>query len=135
MVHPEMLAPGALMLSMGGVPEVAYPVLAEIDRLIVDDLDYAFARGDFASWVDADIGEVVLGAKPGRGSANERVFGVIQGMAHCDLALAKHCIDKANETGIGTFVESIATSPGRTPPAGRKMVYTPYPTVVPGDRA
>ena len=117
-VQPGWLEEGAVLLSMGGVPEVAFGVLAEIDRLIVDDIDYALAQGDLHTWVksgaitkeallariDADIGEVAIGAKPGRRDARERILAVIQGMAVCDLAMAKMVLDRAEAEGVGQSV-------------------------------
>ena len=109
LIHPGMLAPGAFLCSMGETEEVAYEVLGEVDRFVVDDLDYATRLGDIAYWLkrpevsradlearlDADIGEVVAGAKPGRRDAGERILAVIQGMAVCDLALAAAALDEA----------------------------------------
>ena len=117
-VQPGWLEEGAVLLSMGGVPEVAFGVLAEIDRLIVDDIDYALAQGDLHAWVksgaiakeallariDADIGEVAIGAKPGRRNDEERILAVIQGMAVCDLAMAKMVLDRADAEGVGQSV-------------------------------
>jgi alanine dehydrogenase len=144
MILPGMLKPGALMLSMGGVEEVTFACLDSFDRIIVDDPDYAFVRGDFAAWVaagdidrpsleariDADIGEIAAGLKPGRTGDGQTILAVIQGMACCDIALAKHAIDAANSRDIGTWVASIAESPGHTPPENRRLVHTPYPTLV-----
>lgn len=118
-VEPGWLAPRALLLSMGGCPEVDFGVLAEIDRLIVDDLDYALAQGDLHEWIetgridragiearmDADIGEVAIGARPGRTADDERILAIIQGMAVCDIAMAKMVLDRAAEQGIGQVVE------------------------------
>jgi ornithine cyclodeaminase len=115
---PGWLKEGAVLLSMGGVPEVAFGVLDEIDRLIVDDIDYALAQGDLHAWVksgaiakeallariDADIGEVAIAAKPGRHSEKERILAVIQGMAVCDLAMAKMVLDRAEAGGVGQSV-------------------------------
>ncbi|HSM40817.1 MAG TPA: hypothetical protein VK862_08700 [Afifellaceae bacterium] len=117
-VRPGWLAEGALLLSMGGVPEVDFAVLDEIDRLIVDDIDYAMAQGDLHAWVkdgsitedallarlDADVGEVCIGAKPGRQNEGERIMAVIQGMAICDLAMAKMVLDRAEADGEGQTV-------------------------------
>jgi len=132
MILPGMLKAGATVLSMGGAPEVAFGVLGEFDRLFVDEINYALFRGDYATWVnngdvtaeamrkkiDANIGEVICGAKKGRVSDNDRILAVIQGMAVCDLAMAAYCVDKGARAGIGTVVESIANSPGRHPPKG-----------------
>jgi ornithine cyclodeaminase len=115
---PGWLEEGALLLSMGGVPEVAFGVLEDIDRLIVDDIDYALAQGDLHTWVksgaitkeallariDADIGEVAIGAKPGRVDDGERILAVIQGMAVCDLAMAKTVFDRAEAADVGQSV-------------------------------
>lgn len=118
-IETGWLAPGAVLLSMGGCPEVRFEVLDEVDRVIVDDLDYALAQGDLHAWVkdglidrdalgariDADIGEVAIGAKPGRSDPAERILAVVQGMAVCDIAMAKMVLDRAAAEGAGTLVE------------------------------
>ncbi|MBI4182363.1 MAG: ornithine cyclodeaminase family protein [Proteobacteria bacterium] len=118
-LEPGWLAPGAFLCSMGGVHEVFAGVLAEADRFVVDDFDYALSRGDMGAWVkagdytaadlrarlDADIGEIVAGLKPGRRTDSERVLAIIQGLAVCDLAMAKLAVDRANEAGRGLWVE------------------------------
>jgi ornithine cyclodeaminase/alanine dehydrogenase-like protein (mu-crystallin family) len=130
MILPGMLKTGATVLSMGGSPEVDFRVLPEFNRLVVDEMDYALYRGDFACWVnaglikadalrkkvDANIGEVVLGSKKIRTADTDRILAVIQGMAVCDLAMAAYCIEKGAREGIGSVVTSLANSPGRTPP-------------------
>ena len=117
-IAPGMLAEGAVLCSMGGVHEVEFAVLAQIDRVIVDELDYALLRGDFAAWIgrgeitrealeariDADMGAVVGGLAPGRTGGCERILAVIQGMAVCDLAQAALAIERAREAGVGTHV-------------------------------
>lgn len=118
-VEPGWLAAGAFLCSMGSYPEIYSGVLAEVDRLFVDDVDYAVTRGDIGAWIaagevtrneiesrlDGHIGEVVAGLKPGRQTPSEKILGVMQGLAVCDLALAKLAIDKANEHGRGADVE------------------------------
>ncbi len=118
-VRPGMLKPGAFICSMGGVTELEFGVLDEVDRLIIDDLDYALLQGDLAGWIaaghasteeivariDADIGEVAIGAKLGRTSPEETILGIIQGMAICDLAMAKMVLEKAAAAGLGVEVE------------------------------
>jgi alanine dehydrogenase len=134
MIKPGMLKKGALMLSMGGVPEVAFECLDEFGYIVVDDLDYALLRGDLATWVndgrltqdellariDGNIGEVVAGKKRARENDEEIILGVIQGMVHCDLAAAKFCLDEAEKRGMGTVAEGIAASAGRDPAKGAK---------------
>lgn len=131
-VESGWLKQGALLVSMGGVHEVHYPVLAEIDRVIVDDPGHALLRGDLASWVDrgeitldamkrridADIGEVVLGTRPGRTSESQRILAVIQGMAVCDLAIAAFLLEKAAAAGVG---QPLDVKPQMTLPALETM--------------
>jgi alanine dehydrogenase len=130
-VKPGWLKPGAVLVSMGGVPEVDFGVLAEMDRVVVDDPDYALLKGDFATWVDrgeisleamkdridADLGEILCGAKEGRTSDSQRILAVVQGMAVCDLATAVFLLEKAQAQGAG---QSIAVTPQmELPPLAR----------------
>lgn len=119
MVEAGWLKPGALLVSLGGVHEVRHAVLAECDRFVADDFDYALSRGDLGAWVaggettadalrkrlDADIGEVVAGLKPGRQRPDERILAVIQGLAACDVAMAKLALDRAAERGRGVVAD------------------------------
>ena len=114
-VQPGMLSPGAFLCSMGETEEVAFSVLEEIDRFVVDDFDYATVLGDIEAWlrdgrierdamkarVDAHIGEVVAGTRPVRENADQRIFAIVQGMAICDLALARHALNEAERRGLG----------------------------------
>ena len=114
-IEPGMLSPGAFLCSMGETEEVAFGVLAEIDRFVVDDFDYATVLGDIKAWldqgrieraalrarVDAHIGEVVAGTRPIRENAEERILAIVQGMAICDLALARHALVEAGKRGLG----------------------------------
>ncbi len=114
-VRAGWLAEGAVLVSMGGVHEVDFAVLGEIDRLVVDDPGYALLRGDLAAWIDrgeigqealvgridANIGEVVAGRKPGRTAPGQRIMAVIQGMAICDLIVAQHLLERAAAQGLG----------------------------------
>ena len=128
-IAPGMLAEGAVLCSMGGVHEVEFAVLAEVDRVIVDEIDYALLRGAFAAWIalgeitrealeariDADMGGVAGGLAPGRTGGRERILAVIQGMAVCDLAQAAMVLERAREAGVGTRVPLQAQ---RAPPVG-----------------
>lgn len=131
-VQAGWLKEGALLVSMGGVHEIHFPVLGEMDRVIVDDPGHALLRGDFASWVDrgevtldamkqridADIGEIVFGTKPGRTSESQRILAVIQRMAVCDLAIATFLLDKAAAAGVG---QPLDVKPQMTLPELQKM--------------
>ena len=118
-VGPGRLAPGAVLCSMGSHNEVDFAVLSEVDRFVIDDLDFVFEMGDVAAWVrqglidraavetrvDATIGEIACGAKAGRTSEADRVLAVIQGMATADIAFAAHVLEKASAAGYGLTVD------------------------------
>ncbi|MGH7268087.1 MAG: hypothetical protein ACREMB_24990 [Candidatus Rokuibacteriota bacterium] len=108
-VLPGWLEAGSLLCSMGSHHEVDIAVLDEADRFVADDLDYAMEMGDGAAWLrtgrttreklaarlDADVGQVVCGARPGRVSDRDRVLAIVQGMAIGDVALAGHVLRRA----------------------------------------
>ena len=120
---------------MGGVHEVEFGVLREIDRVVVDDPGYALLRGDFASWIDrgeiardalerridADIGEIVYGRKPGRTSEGQRFLAVIQGMAICDLIVAQFLLARADVEDVG---QTLAVFPQMTVPEHARLTTT-----------
>lgn len=118
-IQPGMLSPGSFLCSMGETGEVAIGVLEETDRFIVDEFDYATMTGDMAQWlnhgqmtrekvarrVDAHIGQVVSGQRPGRQTDTERIYAIIQGMAICDLALANFAIQQAAAQDLGQTLD------------------------------
>ena len=100
------LQPHALVCAMGGRFEFDRDVLDRADAFIVDELDFVCTLGSAAHWIrsgqltradlekrlDATIGELLSGkktVKPGPALA------IIQGMAICDLAIAKTVLDRA----------------------------------------
>jgi len=58
-----------------------------------------------ADHVHSELGELVLGRKPGRDSDDEITLFKSVGLAIQDVATAKLVYDKAVEAGIGTTVE------------------------------
>jgi ornithine cyclodeaminase len=107
-LHARHLAPGMFICGLGGGAEIAADVLDRADRFIVDELAYALTIGSVRGWaeaglardaiarrVDADIGEIAIGAKSRRQNADEIVLSIVQGMACCDLALAHHVLSRA----------------------------------------
>jgi len=70
--------------------------------------DYLFAMREGAIGPDhirAEIGELLLGTKAGRTSPDEITLFKSLGLAVEDLAAAEHVYHKAQEQGIGTWVE------------------------------
>ena len=56
------------------------------------------AAGEISERLDGTISDVITGRKPGRESRNEKVLVIVQGMASCDLALARLIYDKLRES-------------------------------------
>jgi ornithine cyclodeaminase/alanine dehydrogenase-like protein (mu-crystallin family) len=102
----EDLQPHALVCAMGGRFEFDRDVLDWADTFIVDELDFVCTLGSAAHWIrsgqlmradlekrlDATIGELLSGKKT---VAPGPTLAIIQGMAICDLAIAKTVLDRA----------------------------------------
>ena len=114
----DWIPPGGLLCGMGGNSEILPAGLERLDRFVVDDVDFALTIGSAAAWVrrgelaraavvgriDANIGEIAIGKKPGRRADAERILAVIQGMALGDLAFAAAALRKAESAGLGVSV-------------------------------
>jgi ornithine cyclodeaminase len=100
------LKKSALVCAMGGRHEFDADVLEAASHFIVDEIDFVCTAGNGAHWiqsgqlsrsvlegrVDATIGDVLLGRK--RIESSGIVLAIIQGMAVCDVALAKLVFDR-----------------------------------------
>ena len=70
--------------------------------------DYLLAAEEGAigpEHIRAELGEVLIGAHPGRTSRDEITLFKSLGLAIEDLAAAAHAYQKANEQGLGEWVE------------------------------
>jgi ornithine cyclodeaminase len=70
--------------------------------------DYLFAFREGAVGPDdlrAEIGEILIGAHPGRSSADEITLFKSLGLAVEDLAAAEYLYGKARDSGVGTWVD------------------------------
>jgi len=84
-------------------------------RIFVDDLEQASNVGETETPIKkgiiekediaGEIGEVILGTKPGRLSDDEITIFDSTGIAHQDLLTAAHVLNIAKEKGLGTTVE------------------------------
>jgi ornithine cyclodeaminase len=119
LVRPGMLKRGAVLCSMGGRNEVDFDVLAEVQRFVVDDIDFATEAGEGRAWirqgkltfdqftarVDALACEVAGGRKRGRLTPEDRILAIVQGMAIGDVAFAAYALQQAEKLGRGMTVE------------------------------
>jgi len=118
-IRPEWFEPGTFGVGIEGGCAYTAGALQQADKFIVDDVPLAeyFERigrnrltaagepdpefpGGMPS-IYATIGEIVLGHKPGRQSARERIVAIPIGMAICDVALAHLVYHSALDCGVG----------------------------------
>jgi ornithine cyclodeaminase/alanine dehydrogenase-like protein (mu-crystallin family) len=115
----EWLKPGAHVNAIGGRP----PQMTELDTATIADSAFYVDRresaqaeaGDYRAAVESgaigpdhirgELGEVVIGAKPGRSSDDELTVFRSLGLAVEDLAAAEYVVRRARETGVGTEVQ------------------------------
>lgn len=109
------VSPGAFIAAVGAdspdKSEIA-PALMAKAKVVVDVLDQCLAMGDLrhavqagamsADKVHADLGEIVLGAKPGRADPNEIIVFDSTGTAIQDVASVALVYERAVQAGVGT---------------------------------
>ena len=84
-------------------------------RIFVDDLEQAIHVGETETAIKkgiikkedvaGEIGEIIMGTKPGRLSDDEITIFDSTGIAHQDLLTAAHALKVAKEKGLGITVE------------------------------
>ncbi len=113
------LEPGAHVTGVGsfhpGMAEIGIDTLAKADRIVVDsreacleeagDFIQPISRGEItAEVIDSEIGEIVLGQRPGRSNDEEITVFKAVGLAALDIAVAEATYRRARERGMGTEV-------------------------------
>jgi ornithine cyclodeaminase/alanine dehydrogenase len=120
LIHGEWFSPGLHVNAVGAPPR---PDHREIDTdgilrsvVVVDDLDAAITRsgdicipiaeGSFAAErIQAELGDVVSGARPGRTDRTQVTLFNSVGLAIQDLAAARYILALAERHGVGTEVD------------------------------
>ena len=110
-VRNEWIAPGTNVFPMGSYQEVDDDFILSADRVLVDHIGQCLHRGALKelveagrfqeSDIDATIGEVVAGKKPGRLSVNDRILCIPIGTGAMDIAIATVILERAREKGLG----------------------------------
>lgn len=110
-VFGSWLKPGATVCAVGSYQEIDDAVVDRAGRIFVDNWEACQHRGNLAPMIAAgrlsradlsgEIAEVVAGAKPGRGSADEIVLIVSIGLGALDIALAARALEVARQDGFG----------------------------------
>ncbi len=112
-IQAEWLRPGCLLMNLADY-EVTYDCVRRASKLVVDNWETVKHRQVSTislMWRDglvkdedihAQLGEILLGKKPGRENDDEIIYFNAVGTGILDLAVATRCYRKALELGIGT---------------------------------
>jgi ornithine cyclodeaminase len=104
-IRREWLKEGAHLNAVGMGREIDDATLQE-GTLFVDRRESAQVEGKIdPGWIDAELGEVVVGSVAGRSSAGELTVFRSLGIAVEDLFAAEYVVRRAAETGRGTTLD------------------------------
>jgi len=111
-VKNEWVKPGTIVFPMGSYQEVDDEFILSADRVVVDHIGQCLHRGALKELVeagkfeekdiDATIGEVVAGKKPGKISDSDRVLCIPIGTGAMDVAVASVVLERARAKGLGS---------------------------------
>lgn len=118
-VRAEWISPGTHITAMGsdepGKQELDTKVLARADKVVVDslrqcarlgELHHALEDGSMSEEdVHAELGEILLGKRPGRESEAEITVCDLTGTAVQDVAISQFVYEKAKSSGKGFRME------------------------------
>jgi len=86
-----------------------HAVFDRVDKFVVDDwgqFRHVFGRQGGYYWPlpepYAELGQIVVGSKPGRGGDSERIINFNYGMGIHDVAMACEVLARAKQKGLGT---------------------------------
>jgi len=108
-IEKDWLKPGAFASAVDFDSYWQPAALAQMDKISTDD------HAQFQYYVDvgyfqhtpkpyADLGELVMGTKPGRQKEEERTMAMNLGLALDDMAVAPEIYRKAKDLGLGTWL-------------------------------
>jgi N-[(2S)-2-amino-2-carboxyethyl]-L-glutamate dehydrogenase len=112
LMFARQIKPGALTVQLAG-HECEFAVIQQCRKIVTDDWDVVKHRGIMTpavmhqqgllhdSDIHANIGELILGIKPGRENDEERIHYAHMGMGVDDVALAWAVYQSAQRRGLG----------------------------------
>ena len=108
-IQKDWLKPGAFASAVDFDSYWTGEALAQMDKISTDDHDqfqYYRTVGYFQNTPDpyADLGELAVGAKPGRANPQERTMAINLGLAMDDMAVAPEIYHRARNMGMGTWL-------------------------------
>jgi len=106
-IEKDWIKPGTFASAVDFDSYFTGAAMAQMDRISTDDhaqFQYYKSIGYFQQTPDpyADLGELAIGAKPGRQSPEERTMTINLGLAMDDMAVAPAVYQAAKEKGLGT---------------------------------
>jgi ornithine cyclodeaminase/alanine dehydrogenase-like protein (mu-crystallin family) len=114
-VKDSWIKRGALVLAMSSYPQMEDKFLFAADAIIVDSVEQASHRGEIKHLVEsgrlgkerivAELGEVVVGAKRGRQTDQQRIVMIPTGLGAQDICVAQHVYQLAVERKMGVWVD------------------------------
>lgn len=109
-VQTKWLKPGGLLISVaskgvetGALHDADYAIATNEGQMGVTGKRLAGANGDAS--IDAELPQIITGAKSGRNSQNDRVFAFSSGMIITDIPVAHALATRAIAAGRGTRIE------------------------------
>ena len=103
-----MLKEGGLAVSLDYDSAWTADAMRECDKFVSDDVGQLLATkhhgvyfGGIPATINADLGELAAGLKPGRQSDAERIFSMNMGIAVDDVVTARVLYERALERGAG----------------------------------
>jgi len=108
-IEAGWLKPGAFASAVDFDSYWTPEAMAEMDKVSTDDhaqFRYYEGAGYFQDTPQpyADLGEIVVGDKPGRERSDERTMAINLGLALDDMAVAPEVFRRAKERGIGVWL-------------------------------
>jgi len=111
LIKLDMVEKGCLICSLGET-NLEFRATKAMDKIVVDHLEQSMHMGELAKWVTqgllserdvyCELGDIVIGRKPSRESAEEKILAVLYGVASSDIAIASRVYNMAREKGLGT---------------------------------
>jgi ornithine cyclodeaminase/alanine dehydrogenase-like protein (mu-crystallin family) len=114
-VCASYIKPGALSIQLSG-HECEFDVIRQCSKLVTDDWDVLKHRGIITPAVMhaqgllsdddiyANLGDLIVGRKPGRETDSERIHFAHMGMGIADIALASSVYQRACQKGAGAML-------------------------------
>jgi len=119
LVRPEWISPGMHITAVGSdgpeKQELDVRVLTKADKVVADRLDQCLRLGEIHHAVEAgvlgpdrvyaELGDLVIGAKPGREREDEITVADLTGVGVQDAAVANLVVDEALRRGLGKVLD------------------------------